>query len=54
MGLSHSFHFKEVAMFEKLKDLYKANLELQKHRKEIDRYNKAWEKIKKEQASKEA
>lgn len=40
-------------MFENFKKLYNANLELSKHRKAINKYNKEWEKIKKEQNTKE-
>lgn len=32
--------------------LIKAHMELNKHKKDIDRYKKAWEKIKKEQKQK--
>lgn len=36
-------------MLSKLVKLYKASLELNKHKAEINRYNKAWAKIKEEQ-----
>ena len=35
-------------MINKLINLYKANVELNKHKEKIDKYNKAWEKINKE------
>ena len=36
-------------MINKLIKLFNANAELQKHKEQINKYNKAWEKIKKEQ-----
>jgi len=35
-------------MINKLIKLYKANVELKKHKEEIDKYNRTWAKINKE------
>lgn len=36
-----------------LADYFKARKELKKHKEEINRYNKAWSKVRKEQAEKD-